>query len=71
MKTKKQLKHRLRMVEDDIKVIRDFLNSLEIPELSNKPTEMADNVFIHISNIDIACDLNSDECLKWNLFNKQ
>ncbi len=63
-----QLKHRLAMVEDDLRVIRAFIYRQELSETFQKPTEMADECWTHLNNIEIACDLTSDESLTWTKF---
>jgi hypothetical protein len=63
-----QLKHRLAMVEDDLRVIRAFIYREELNETFQKPTEMADECWTHLNNIEIACDLTSDESLTWTKF---
>lgn len=65
-----QLKHRLAMVQDDIKVIREFLYSEQLSKYFKKQTPMADECWTHLNNIDIACDLNSNEALNWKPFSK-
>jgi hypothetical protein len=67
----KQLKHRLAMVQDDLKVIRAFLQSEYLTKYFEKQTPMADKCWTHLNNIDIACDLSSNEALNWKPFNKQ
>ena len=66
----KQLKHRLTMVQDDIKVIREFLYSKGLSKYFEMKTPMADECWTHLNNIDIACDLYSNESLDWKPFNK-
>jgi hypothetical protein len=65
-----QLKHRLAMVQDDIKVIREFLYSKGLSKYFEMRTPMADECWTHLNNIDIACDLSTNEALNWKLFNK-
>lgn len=65
-----QLKHRLEMIKDDMKVIRAFIYENGLDETFQKPTGMADECWTHLNNIDIACDLSSDESLGWELFSK-
>ena len=65
-----QLKHRLAMIEDDLKVIRAFIYENGLNEDFQKPTGMADECWTHLNNIEIACDLSSDESLGWELFSK-
>ena len=65
-----QLKHRLAMVEDDLRVIRAFVYEQGLSEAFQKPTSMADECWTHLNNIEIACDLSTDESLSWKLFSK-
>ena len=70
MENEIQLKHRLAMVEDDLRVIRAFIYREELNETFQKPTEMADECWTHLNNIEIACDLSSEESLGWKLFSQ-
>jgi hypothetical protein len=65
-----QLKHRLAMIEDDLKVIRAFIYKQGLDETFQKPTTMADECWTHLNNMEIACDLSSDESLTWKLFSE-
>ena len=65
-----ELKHRLAMVADDLKTIRQFIAQEGLTESFQKPTEHCDEAFTHLNNIEIACDLSSEESLDWGLFNK-
>jgi hypothetical protein len=65
-----QLKHRLAMVQDDMKVVREFLYSEHLSKYFKKQTPMADECWTHLNNIDIACDLSSNEALNWKPFRK-
>jgi hypothetical protein len=59
------LKYRLLMVLDDTKIIEEFLKERD---LLAEPTSVCEHVSIIISNIEITCDLNSNECLDWTRF---
>ena len=63
-----QLEHRLAMVLDDIQVIKKHIYKQDIAESFEKPTGMADECWTHFNNIEIACDLNSEESLSWKPF---
>jgi hypothetical protein len=63
-----ELKHRLEMIADDMKVIRAFIYENGLGEVFQKPTGMADECWTHLNNIDIACDLDSAEALDWSHF---
>jgi len=60
--------HRLAMIEDDIKVIREFIEKNFDSEFK-KSTGVAEEAWDHISNIEIACDLESNEALLLKPFN--
>ena len=70
MENEIQLKHRLAMIEDDLRVIRTFIHEQGLNETFQKPTPMADECWTHLNNIEIACDLSNGECLSWKLFPK-
>jgi len=64
------LKHRLACIEDDIKIIARHIENncpdqFEKPSLNEGGSVFADCAWHNISNIEIACDLNSDESLDW------
>lgn len=63
-----QLKHRLAMIQDDLNAIRKFI--YEQGYNFNMPTEECEEAITHLNNIEIACDLSSDESLDWKPFNK-
>lgn len=63
-----ELKHRLEMIADDLKVIRAFIYKQGLDETFQKPTPMADECWTHLNNIEIACDVNSEESLDWSSF---
>ena len=60
--------HRLAMIEDDIKAIRCHIEE-NCNEAFSKETPFCEEAWHHISNIEIACDLDSNESLQWKLFN--
>ena len=64
-----QLEHRLRMVQDDLKIIKKFMADRGLNSaFEEMPSETSDAAMHNIHNIETACDLKSDECLSWNLF---
>jgi hypothetical protein len=65
-----QLEHRLAMVLDDIKVIRKHIFKQDIAEVFERATPHSDDCWTHFNNIEIACDLQSDESLTWKPFNQ-
>ena len=60
--------HRLAMIEDDIKAIRSHVDE-NCQEVFEQETPFCEEAWHHISNIEIACDINSKEALDWTLFN--
>lgn len=62
------LEHRLKMIADDLQVIRQFIYENNLNEAFQKPTKHADECWTHLNNIEIACDLTSEESLNWKLF---
>ncbi|MFN5251370.1 MAG: hypothetical protein ACK5DE_09990 [Bacteroidota bacterium] len=63
-----ELEHRLAMVAEDIKAIREFINGMGLTQEFKNETLHADECWTHINNIEIACDLNSPESLTWTKF---
>jgi hypothetical protein len=66
-----QLEHRLAMIQDDLIQLRAFIYANNLVEtFFEKPTKVSDEAWTLLNNIEIACDLTSDESLTWNLYNK-
>ena len=65
IKKKKQYKHRLKCIEEDVKVIANFIERHHLADEFKKTTGLADEAWHHISNIEIACDLKDDASLHW------
>jgi predicted DNA-binding transcriptional regulator AlpA len=61
----KQLKHRLAMISEDEKQIRKFINDNKLSKAFEEPTEVSDEAWHLLNNIEIACDLSNDESLDW------
>ena len=68
MTKEQQLKHRLAMVADDLKVIRKFIAANHLTGEFEMPSSTSDEAFTNLNNIEIACDLTSDESLEWKLY---
>jgi hypothetical protein len=64
----RELKHRLAMVEDDLRVIRDFIYTKGLADVFKERSRTSDEVWSNLNNIEIACDLSSDESLQWKLY---
>jgi hypothetical protein len=67
--TIEQLEHRLAMIQDDLIQIREFIYAHDLDGIFQKKTHVSDEAWTLLNNIDIACDLNSDEALTWRVFN--
>jgi hypothetical protein len=68
MTREQQLEHRLAMIQDDLNKVREFISEHELGELFYKPSKYADWGWTHLNNIEIACDINTDESLTWKLY---
>ncbi len=64
----KNLEHRIRMIADDLKAIRQFIIDNGLSEAFEKSTRYCDNAHTHLENISVACDLGSNEALGWKKF---
>jgi hypothetical protein len=63
-----ELKHRLEMISDDLRVIREFIWSKGLADVFREPSSTSDEVWTNLNNIEIACDLSTDESLSWKLY---
>jgi hypothetical protein len=68
--TNEQLQHRLAMIQDDLIQLRAFIYTNNLAKAFEKSTEVSDEAWTLLNNIEIACDLSSDESLTWSPFNK-
>jgi hypothetical protein len=57
------------MVKDDLEVIRQFIYTNGLIETFRQQSSTSDECVTNLNNIEIACDLTSDECLTWSLYN--
>ena len=63
-----ELKHRLNMIEDDLRVIREFIYTKGLSDVFKESSRTSEEAWSNLNNIEIACDLSSDESLKWKLY---
>jgi len=68
MTKEQQLEHRLAMVADDLKVIRKFITQQGLTKTFEMPSSTSEEAFTNLNNIEIACDLTSNECLSWQYY---
>jgi hypothetical protein len=66
----RELEHRLAMVKEDSAELQRFITDNGMGERFERPTDMCDEAWSHFANIDIACNLNSNEALDWKKFSK-
>ena len=66
----KEVEHRLAMILDDIRAIKEFIEEKGLSDTFKQPSRQADECFIHFSNIEIACDLADNESTNWEKFYK-
>lgn len=65
-KYKTTLNHRLECIQEDVAVLVDFIQKQNLTETFKQSTEFAEQAWHHISNIEIACDLNDDAPSNWS-----
>jgi len=63
----KEIIHRMKMIIDDAQVV---IEHFEQGKKFEEPTKCADNVWTHLSNIEIAVDLTSTESSTWKKFTR-
>lgn len=68
MDREQQLEHRIAMIQDDINAIREFIYDNGLKIIFEGKTPYCESAHTHLNNIEIACDLSSDESLKWKQF---
>ena len=65
------LKHRIAMVKEDADIIRKFIYEQGLDRHFEYPSETADECWANLNNIEIACDLDNYESLKWTSYAEQ
>ena len=65
-----ELRHRMACIADDIEIIDRHIENncnkrFKRPSLNEDGSVNADRAWHNITNIQIACDLNSDDSLEW------
>ncbi len=63
---KTTLNHRLECIQQDVAVLVDFIEKQNLTDAFKQSTEFAEEAWHHISNIEIACDLNDDAPGEWS-----
>ena len=63
-----QLEHRLKMIKDDLEVLKSFIKEQNLEEIFNHLSSRTnDSALCNIINIEISCDLNDTESLTWGM----
>ena len=62
------LEHRLKMIQDDLVQIRNFIYENNLNGIFQRKTHVSDEAWTLLNNIEIACDLSSDESLTWKQY---
>ena len=65
-----EINQRLAMIQDDINAIRKFIYANDLQDKFQLPSDECEEAITHLNNIEIACDLDSEESLSWKLFTK-
>lgn len=65
-----EINHRLAMIQDDVNALRNFIVANNLLKEFSLPTAQCDEAITHLNNIEIACDLDSEESLSWKPFSK-
>lgn len=62
-----QLRHRLNVILDDIKELENYINMSGLHNQFNKEVCGVEG-WAYLKNIEVACDLSSDECYDWKTY---
>ena len=68
MTREQQLEHRIAMIQDDLNKLIEFIDEERMMERFDKASKYTESAWTHIINMEIACDLSSDESLSWKLY---
>ena len=61
---------RFQLIMDDLRAIKQHLYLNNLGYLLEQPTKHCDELNTHFNNIEIACDLKSNEADTWNRFDE-
>ena len=62
-----QLEHRIALIRQEISRVSEFLDENRMMEAFDKPTKYTGSAWTHIVNIEVACMLDDNESLSWNI----
>ena len=59
------------MIQDELKALREFIHSSsELQSKFGEPSSYSDTALTHLNNIEVACDLEDTESLRWKPYTK-
>jgi len=61
--------HRIEAINEELIIINSHIKKHNLTPFFELSTDFSDSCITHFANIKIACDLGSDECLAWNMYN--
>ena len=68
---KENYQHRFAMIQDELKALREFIHSSsELQAKFGEPSSYSDTALTHLNNIEVACDLEDSESLRWKPYTK-
>jgi hypothetical protein len=63
---KENYQHRFAMIQDELKALREFIHSSsELQAKFGEPSSYSDTALTHLNNIEVACDTEDSESLRW------
>lgn len=65
-----QLRHRISVIRDDLNELSRYINTLGLHKEFNREIEGVSG-WSYIGNIDVACELSSDECYDWKTYSNK
>lgn len=65
-----ELEHRIAMIKEDSLKLQKFITDNGMDKAFTASTDVSEEAWNHFGNIDIACDLNSNESLTWKPFTR-
>lgn len=65
-----QLRHRINVIRDDIGELTNYINTLGLHKEFNKELGGLEG-WAYLKNIEVACELSSDECYDWKTYSNK
>lgn len=67
----KEIEHRMALIQDDVLMCIECINKLFANQQQAKDINAYTQLLTSLSNINIASNLNDNECLDWGFFFKE